>query len=401
MPKWLVFAIVTFAIWGTWGFVNELAFKAGVPPLANAVLFTIGLLPAAAVAALSPGVKVGADKRRGLLWGFATGVAGGLGNIAYYRAAELGKAAVVYPLTSIYPLVTLGVAWLFMRERLNRVQAGGVALAVAAVFVASATPETWSDPAAFATALGTTWMGFTLIAVVFWGLTGITQKLATNHVSAELSLLGFVTGFFPLTAFVLLFTDTPFTFGAARLGLRHPRRLADGLRHAHEPGRVPQRRQGVGRDGADGAQPRAHRDADDLGAARVAGVVRARRRRDRDPGGARAVVRTDATARLPSRACGGCASRCRHRGGGRCDRFSSRRPANGLRNVRGAALQRYRVDKNVGSLEGLPGLSVAGCRFSPRGKSAQGRGHVRHDLQTRLMRLISIDCARLSAGSRR
>ena len=57
-------------------------------------------------------------------------------------------------------------------------------------------------------------MGFTLIAVMFWGLTGNTQKLATNHVSAELSLLGFATGFLPLTALVLLFTDTPFTFGA-------------------------------------------------------------------------------------------------------------------------------------------------------------------------------------------
>ena len=119
MPKWLVYAIVTFTIWGTWGFVTALAGKAGVPALGNLVLFTIGLVPAAVVAALSPGVRVGADKRRGLLWGFATGVAGGLGNIAYYRAAELGKAAVVYPLTGIYPLVTLLVAWLLMRERLN------------------------------------------------------------------------------------------------------------------------------------------------------------------------------------------------------------------------------------------------------------------------------------------
>ena len=38
-----------------------------------------------------------------------------------------------------------------------------------------------------------------LLLSAFWGLTGVTQKLATNHVSAELSLLGFVTGFFPLT----------------------------------------------------------------------------------------------------------------------------------------------------------------------------------------------------------
>jgi drug/metabolite transporter (DMT)-like permease len=99
-----------------------------------------------------------------------------------------------------------------MRERLNRVQAGGVALAVAAVFVASYGRDLVR--ARRAAALHTSWMGFTLIAVMFWGLTGNTQKLATNHVSAELSLLGFAAGFLTLTAFVLLFTDTPFTFGS-------------------------------------------------------------------------------------------------------------------------------------------------------------------------------------------
>src|SRR5688572_5632441 len=215
MPNWLAFSIVTFTIWGTWGFVTELAGRAGVPALGNVVLFTIGLIPAAILAALSPGVNVGGDKRRGLLWGFATGVTGGLGNLAVYKAFELGKTAVVYPLTGIYPLVTLLVAALFMRERLNRVQAVGVLAAAAAVFIATAKPETWSDPAAFATALGTRWMGFTMIAVVFWGLTGVTQKLATNHVSAELSLLGFVTGFFPLTAFVLFNSGISWTFSPA------------------------------------------------------------------------------------------------------------------------------------------------------------------------------------------
>lgn len=35
------------------------------------------------------------------------------------------------------------------------------------------------------------WLWFAAIALVFWGVTGVTQKLATNRVSSELSFLWF------------------------------------------------------------------------------------------------------------------------------------------------------------------------------------------------------------------
>lgn len=35
------------------------------------------------------------------------------------------------------------------------------------------------------------WLFYALIALVFWGITGITQKLATNAISTELSFLWF------------------------------------------------------------------------------------------------------------------------------------------------------------------------------------------------------------------
>ncbi len=35
------------------------------------------------------------------------------------------------------------------------------------------------------------WLLFTLIALTFWGITGVTQKLSTNNISTELSFLWF------------------------------------------------------------------------------------------------------------------------------------------------------------------------------------------------------------------
>ena len=35
------------------------------------------------------------------------------------------------------------------------------------------------------------WLGFAILALVFWGITGVTQKLSTNSISSERSFLWF------------------------------------------------------------------------------------------------------------------------------------------------------------------------------------------------------------------
>jgi len=36
------------------------------------------------------------------------------------------------------------------------------------------------------------WMLYALVALIFWGITGVTQKLATNNISTQLSFLWFI-----------------------------------------------------------------------------------------------------------------------------------------------------------------------------------------------------------------
>jgi transporter family protein len=48
------------------------------------------------------------------------------------------------------------------------------------------------------------WLIFTTIALVFWGITGITQKLSTNHISSELSFLWFSYAMVAISAVLLL-----------------------------------------------------------------------------------------------------------------------------------------------------------------------------------------------------
>jgi bacterial/archaeal transporter family protein len=39
------------------------------------------------------------------------------------------------------------------------------------------------------------WFGYAIVALVTWGVAGLLQKLATNHVSAESALIWLVAGF--------------------------------------------------------------------------------------------------------------------------------------------------------------------------------------------------------------
>lgn len=48
------------------------------------------------------------------------------------------------------------------------------------------------------------WMLYALIALVLFGLAGVTQKLSTNHASAQMSMVGFALGFLAITVVILL-----------------------------------------------------------------------------------------------------------------------------------------------------------------------------------------------------
>ena len=48
------------------------------------------------------------------------------------------------------------------------------------------------------------WLGFAVLALVFWGITGVTQKLSTNSISSERSFLWFCWAMVALSAVVLI-----------------------------------------------------------------------------------------------------------------------------------------------------------------------------------------------------
>lgn len=135
MTRWLVFSIATILLWGFWGLQSKLAVDR-VSPWMNQVLFPAGLLPPVIWLAASGRMAASAQWRWGAFYGFLTGILGGAGNVAFYLAiARGGKVSIVVALTSLFPLVTVILARLVLRESISRPQAMGLVLSIVAIIL--------------------------------------------------------------------------------------------------------------------------------------------------------------------------------------------------------------------------------------------------------------------------
>lgn len=142
MPRWLAYSLLTIGCWGAWGAVSKIASN-DIDANTNQLLFTLGLLPLMLITARSPSIStgVGGARRAGIAWAFLTGILGGTGNIAFFRALVVGgQASIVVPVTALFPLVTVILALAFLRERLGVAQKIGLTLALAAIYLISMDP---------------------------------------------------------------------------------------------------------------------------------------------------------------------------------------------------------------------------------------------------------------------
>lgn len=138
MPKWLFYSLISVVIWAVWAIIPK-ATSDKMSPAVMQVILTIGLIPVASSLAFTKRLTSGRRVGWGICYAFATGLCGCLGNVAVLVALKYGgEASTIYPLTGMYPLVTVVVARLVLKERPNRVQALGIAFALVALYLFSA-----------------------------------------------------------------------------------------------------------------------------------------------------------------------------------------------------------------------------------------------------------------------
>ncbi|MEX1117117.1 MAG: DMT family transporter [Akkermansiaceae bacterium] len=204
LPPWLVYAITAATCWGIWGVLSKGPSRE-LSGWMTQILFTFALIPSVIVACLSKNVRTGTDKPRGIFWGFISGLIAAAGNIFFYMALEAGaETSIAVPLTNIYPLVTIFIAWVWFKERLNIVQGIGILIAIAAILLLSGEAKNLGQPLELLRRISLTpWMLYSLGAMFCWGVFSATQKVSTNHVSAEMSYLAWCAAFIPIAIWIV------------------------------------------------------------------------------------------------------------------------------------------------------------------------------------------------------
>jgi transporter family protein len=135
LATWLPFALLSLAGWGLWGFLQKpltdrmdvwsVAFYEGATNLVLAV--AAALCFREKLSFRIPGVQVA----------LIAGTIGYFGNLALLLAVDRGTASIVVPITSMYPVVSIGLGLAFLKESMTGSQKVGVALALASVVLLS------------------------------------------------------------------------------------------------------------------------------------------------------------------------------------------------------------------------------------------------------------------------
>jgi bacterial/archaeal transporter family protein len=135
MAGWLLYALLALFLWGLWGMFSKIA-STSLPSWA---IFLVELFVYLAVGGVIWGLL-----RTPVTWTFpgtaaavAAGLCGGFALFFFLKALASGPAAVVVPLTSLYPVITVALGVTFLQESLTLRHLAGIILAAAAVWLLS------------------------------------------------------------------------------------------------------------------------------------------------------------------------------------------------------------------------------------------------------------------------
>ena len=134
--KWFWYSALCDLCWAAWILTSKLGSNE-IPARTVQFLFTFGFVPVAFLVLVLK--RFNFEKSpKGILYGTANGVLSGIGGLALYAAYRSGgNTSVITAATALYPLITVVLAILVLRERLTWVQVLGVGFAAAAIIIFS------------------------------------------------------------------------------------------------------------------------------------------------------------------------------------------------------------------------------------------------------------------------
>lgn len=134
--RWFWYSMICVVCWGGWALLSKLGSQE-VPPDTMQFLFTLGTLPVGIALLILRGGKL-EKSRRGIAYGVLNGVLSGVGGLTLFAAYHTnGNTTLITATSALYPMITVVLAVLILRERFRPIQALGLVFAAIAIVIFS------------------------------------------------------------------------------------------------------------------------------------------------------------------------------------------------------------------------------------------------------------------------
>jgi bacterial/archaeal transporter family protein len=134
--RWFWYSMACVLCWGGWALLSKLGSRE-IPPETMQFLFTIGTIPVCLALLMARHFKL-EKSAKGITYGVLNGVLSGVGGLALFAAYHTNSnTSLVTAATALYPMVTVVLAVLILRERFRFVQAIGLVFAAIAIVIFS------------------------------------------------------------------------------------------------------------------------------------------------------------------------------------------------------------------------------------------------------------------------
>jgi len=130
MKPWLFYSLMTLLCWGLWGVFSKLA-SGYSRPRQTLIFQAVGVIAFALVVLLLEQFQI-QRTAPGFWWSFAAGFVNFIGFLFFFAAIQKGKVSTVISLSSLYPVVTIAIGILLLREKITSREGLGIAFALAA-----------------------------------------------------------------------------------------------------------------------------------------------------------------------------------------------------------------------------------------------------------------------------
>ena len=175
--NWVVYALVTVALWGVWGALAGLSSQHGFPDTLVYCVWALTMIPPALWVLARNGWKLDFSPQA-IVYGMTIGLLGAGGQMLLFKALTIGPAYFIFPIISLSPAITIVMSFALLRERTGKLGALGIVLALVAL-------PLFDLSLGQGNAAGFGWFALALLVMAAWGVQAYFMKLANNTVSAE------------------------------------------------------------------------------------------------------------------------------------------------------------------------------------------------------------------------